>query len=900
MSLPDRLREHATSTLRPDEAAVGLAQELGWSEAPSSVESIRPRGSPCPLARAYLSHEPALLVALTSELSDQLRKFAGLFAYHSTVEWCLLADQEGALVLNSHRLLQGDWYTLPPIRWDQASEYEDVFEALTPGGLSTGGAERVSSDYVDADRELRPVDEALVERLDHWRDHALRLASRTEGIDEALQILFAQFFVLRAIEDRRTPSNLPPLQSVLDERGLPELQALRSLLARARETVQSELFAEDVAGLLPLEVTGGIVRDLYTPAQEGLGQYRYNFSWIDADVLGRAYEKFLATVLVPASRALIAQARLWEDPKREVERVSVQRARGVYYTPDFLVDFLVDTALQRWSPDGFGHDKIPRIVDFSCGSGSFLVAAVDRVARELGQRNADRNWARHIIENRRVFGVDIDERAVVLARLSLWLRFAEEPDPLPLPELNDLILSGDALDPGTWDAIPNDFDLVLGNPPFLPRRKISDVSKLEENFDCARGRFDYSHLFLELAVRMLRPGGILAMVVPNRVFTNYHAGTIRQLLAENLHLDTILDFQDSEVFLGANAYIGAIVATKRPEGEPEEVPDVHAIRVDRLQPKYMAARLRSALRCADEYRDEWLQAFAAPQPRADGPWLLLSPTSRQSRGRLLESSIRLSEIAGVFQGIKTGGNDLFMVEVLSSLDRSPVLVRNGLGDEHLVEREVLRPCVSGSDLQRYHEPVPTRFLVYPYRDGRVLTERELEKEFPKAKEYFRRSSSNLKRRASIQGRGMAWYELAWERSEEWLRTPKLLSKELATQTAFALDLNGDLYLVGGTAVVPLDSADLLWLVGYLNSAVATWYLERFASTFRSGFLKFEPRHLSDLPIPESLISGELASEVEERVLQRLDAGRAGNEELAREIEAMIDTLLTEDLGIVLE
>jgi hypothetical protein len=65
-----------------------------------------------------------------------------------------------------------------------------------------------------------------------------------------------------------------------------------------------------------------------------------------------------------------------------------------------------------------------------------------------------------------------------------------------------------------------------------------------------------------------------------------------------------------------------------------------------------------------------------------------------------------------------------------------------------------------------------------------------------------RNRDLLASRASLIKSGGKWYELIWPRDEAWLRRPKLLIRDLAPRTAFALDQRGGTFLVGGTAVVP--------------------------------------------------------------------------------------------------
>ncbi len=268
----------------------------------------------------------------------------------------------------------------------------------------------------------------------------------------------------------------------------------------------------------------GIINDLYSPHGGPAGFKRYNFAWMDADVLGSAYEKYISSILVP--REPLPQFEMFDQPLRGVAKVSVRRAAGAYYTPSFLSKYLTEVALEKWF-DRNQSAALPRIIDFACGSGSFLTAALDGLLRRLKVIDKSKNWARELIESGCIQGMDIDERAVTMARLNVWQRLTEEPKPLPLPKLSKYIRTGDALRHETWRSIKPGFNIALGNPPFLATSKVSSRAYLEANYKTAQGRFDFAYLFVERGISILSENGIGAFVLPNRAFRNKDASALR-------------------------------------------------------------------------------------------------------------------------------------------------------------------------------------------------------------------------------------------------------------------------------------------------------------------------------------------------------------------------------------
>ncbi|WP_143217432.1 Eco57I restriction-modification methylase domain-containing protein [Acetobacter sp. DsW_063] len=866
-----------------------LAIAMGWSNDQLTTRQIKaPSGRSISLQSACLDGESAIVFShFEGRATREHLNTVSLYGYHACLPWGVVKDNEGVHILSTRWLRDSEWYRLDPIEVTEKSGDSNLLEVFTPNALRQGEPARRLLEIEQPTSFLKGVDEALVERLDAWREKAVRYSrGAVTRIDEQLQTLYAQLFVLRTVEDRGMDDTIPPVLEVAVTPEVFDQKKWATIFQRAQRYIGSDLFSEDATDGIEPFILSGVIRDLYFPSRVPGRDVRYDFSWISADVLGSAYEKYLSTILQPAP--LPDQKELFVQPQRGVERLSVRKSAGVYYTPRFLTTYLATSCLDKAFTDR-KPGTIPKIIDFACGSGSFLVAAVDRLLGHLKRQDPQRTWAREIIEGGYLVGIDIDAKAVTAARLHLWQRLIEEPHALPLPNLSRVIRQADGLDGETWQELDGEYDVVLGNPPFLATTLVTNRDRLETTYTTARGRYDFSSLFVERSVQILTPGGVLGLVIPNRLFINKSAESLRQVLTTQCHLDVIVDFGSTKLF-DADAYVGCIIARK-PTAVTNQTP-VRVLKVNSLEPDFMTSELLEAEEHDVAFPGGQLVSYDARQPSAE-PWQLLSVQEQQTRILIEEASFRLNEIATVAQGIRTGANDIFVLEVIEDDGSSLAKVINGLGEQWFIERDLLEPLVFGAELVRFSNVQPLRKLLYPYRNGRAVSEIELRQRYPRAQEYFWAYRDVLSIRSSLRGTGSQHYELIRPRDESWLRRPKLLIRDLAPATAFAADVKGNAFLVGGTAIVPADPNHTLPLLAYLNSPLVSRFAERLAPTFRGDFFKFEPGVLGRLPVLSVVLEDDnVMQELGQLARQRmnLEASSAASVSIEHTINGLIADL----------
>ncbi|TRZ88730.1 restriction endonuclease subunit M [bacterium] len=329
-----------------------------------------------------------------------------------------------------------------PEKWDWISSIFSK-EAILKGSFDKYAEEN------KAKRGTAEVDDDFLSTIESWRSElAKNLALRNSRLSQrelnfAVQRIIDRIIFLRICEDR----GIEPygrLQGLTN--GANIYPRLCEVFEDADAKYNSGLFnfqAEKGRHEPPDEITLGLelddkllrslLRDLYYPESP------YEFTVISSDILGQAYEQFLGKVI-----------RLTEGHHAVVEdKPEVKKAGGVYYTPTYIVDYIVKQTVGKLI-----EGKTPkqasklRILDPACGSGSFLINAYQflldwhrdwYLAHKPETWTKGRNpvlvqttagWKLTIAERKRIlldniYGVDIDAQAVEVTKLSLLLKVLE-------------------------------------------------------------------------------------------------------------------------------------------------------------------------------------------------------------------------------------------------------------------------------------------------------------------------------------------------------------------------------------------------------------------------------------------------------------------------------------------
>ena len=549
------------------------------------------------------------------------------------------------------------------------------------------------------------VDSAFLKVIELWREMLARnLALRNPGLTQrelnfAVQRIIDRIIFLRICEDRGI-EEYGRLMALLN--GAQVYERLCQLFYEADDRYNSGLFhfrrekdreqpPDELTQHLKIDdrVLKEVIKNLYFPDSP------YEFSVLPADILGQVYEQFLGKVI-----------RLTEGHRAVVEdKPEVKKAGGVYYTPTYIVDYIVKNTVGKLvggkTPKQISgvrarHASPLRILDPACGSGSFLIGAYQllldyhrdwyvkdgpekwRKARSpVLYQAAGGDWRLTTAERRRIllnniFGVDIDPQAVEVTKLSLLLKVLEGENEQTI--LRQLKMFQERALPDLGNNIKCGNSLI--GPDFYDGKQMSlfdDEERYRVNV------FDWEKEFPEImkgggfdAVIGNPPYGYMIPQVEQDYFTTYYWHQDYQKDLYLLFLERYKTLMNSEGLLGvivSNTWLQSVTLQRvrkyltntykwirilhLPDKVFRAVVDTHVLIFEKLKKEVPEKGFLDVDIRKNNEISLWHKIPLHVIPKGGEPINIVSPFESQNLFRKIsDRSKKLSEICSVFNGVK--------------------------------------------------------------------------------------------------------------------------------------------------------------------------------------------------------------------------------------------------------
>jgi len=757
---------------------------------------------------------------------------------------------------------------------EYGDKWEQIAKIFSKDAVLKGLFDKYASEKTTK-RGTTTVDKEFLAEIEEWRNELAKNIAIRNGklsvydLNFAVQKTIDRILFLRICEDRGIERSEQLLGLINGSRIYPRLF---ELFEKADERYNSGIFhfrrekdrpeePDELSANLKVDddVLKKVIKDLYYPCP-------YEFSVMPAEILGNVYEQFLGKVI-----------RLTESHQAKVEeKPEVKKAGGVYYTPSYIVDYIVKNTVGKLC-EGKTPKQIEKlkILDPACGSGSFLIGAYQclldfhrdyyaklpaKYKKQIYQGKGGQ-WYLTIDEKKKIllnniYGVDIDSQAVEVTKLSLLLKVLENETQeslrlfheRALPDLGNNIKCGNSLighdfyqnqqrdlfgeeekhkiNAFDWQAeFPEIFKLggfnaVIGNPPYVAFQEGDKlVKQYYKKYKSATGKYDLYILFVEKSLWLLKEFGIFSFIIPNKFIHSDYGKGIKEVILNNQIIE-IVDFNDIQVFSGATNYPCIMVIKK-------------SSLINSFQYRAVVKTETPGI-CFNSI-------LINQKSLSNSTWLLIEHKYEDLLNKIKNNKPVLAELSSaVTQGLRTGHLKIFFENINLEFIK-----------QNRIERELVKPVYHGKNIKRYSSLLDNQsdLIIFPYAND-FKSPVDIDK-YPNAHEYLLRYKKELGERKDsgqrFKNTDKIWYEY-WDPKPICFKSPKIVFPDISNQNNFYLDLEGIGYLNTCYGIFLLGEINYYYILGILNSKVIEFFIKKISPFVRGGFYRYKTKYIEQLPI----------------------------------------------------
>lgn len=633
--------------------------------------------------------------------------------------------------------------------------------------------------------------------------------------------------------------------------------------------------------------------DLLAMHTRRLADYDFR-SDVDVNILGHIFEHSLSEIEEVTNQ-------LQEGGK--VQQTSKRKKDGVFYTPQYITKYIVENTIGKLCAEkkaelGIRDDeyfadrkrqestkrclleklyayrdwlKQITICDPACGSGAFLNASLNFLIAEHSLINEMETkiagggmvfsyFGNDILE-RNIYGVDINEESVEIAKLSLWLRTAQPNR--KLNSLNNNIKCGNSLisDPEVagdkafdWEKefpevfAKGGFDVVIGNPPYLRVQGLREnfaleTSFYEKNYQSAKGRFDFYILFMEKSLDLIKKNsGVSSFILPHNFTAGNLGAGIRSILSTNHYLEEIIHFGSHFVFDDAQTYTCIIKMSN----------NNNIIKYVAINP----IELKNCSKLEFEILDY--------DKLGVDSWNLNNKSIQAILNKMKKSNC-VEDVFDVGRGVVTGYDDCFILK--GSCDGALFKgFSKALNQTIEIEASIVRPLLMGHDVHAYETMKTSTYLLYPHefveRKTIVISEEKMQSRYPLAFSYLLNFKETLiAKKVKYKTNPSLWWGLHNSRDLNLFCNAKIVTPYLANTCQMSFDSSGSFFTNDKCSILKVKDTYCEYAKSYLailNSRLCWFFISNTSSEFSGQYFVFSNLFINPFPLPDFSIQKESA------------------------------------------
>ena len=495
---------------------------------------------------------------------------------------------------------------------------------------------------------------------------------------------------------------------------------------------------------------------------------------------------------------------------------SEKTTNGAVYTPKFIRDYVVKQVLESTKKP---VEKC-LCADVSCGCGAFLYTLMEQIHTKTNVSY------KSIIHH--LYGIDISKASIGRAKILLSLAALQNGEVLSEDDFN--LFCGDTLtyDFKTWNDVQsnNGVDIVIGNPPYVRSKHISNESKQYLSLwnTSKGGNADLYIPFFEIGMSLLNDEGLLGYITVNTFFKSVNARSLRKYISENKLSLRLIDFGEQLVFKKKLAYTCLAFMSK-----------------------IYSESIHYTKACVEDVQQlkefEYSSIDYATLDNVKG-WNLNKKEILRNIHLIENAGEHLGNKYVIKNGIATLANDVFIFKPLKTDAAYYYFLKNGI--EYKIEKSVCRDIIKPNILKKETDILEKEEkIIYPYdSDNIVINEDSFINQYPYTYKYLCSFRDILDARDKGEGDYGAWY--AFGRTQAIAdKGRKLLFPYISDVPHFVYTPQKNMMIYCGYAIYNESEFELLFLKRVLESSVFDYYMKNTSKPYATGYYSYAKNYVKN-------------------------------------------------------
>lgn len=490
---------------------------------------------------------------------------------------------------------------------------------------------------------------------------------------------------------------------------------------------------------------------------------------------------------------------------------------GAIYTPSKIRKKILENCLSKQQ-----NLSSIRVADIACGCGGFLMDVAKYIHKKTGKSYL-------LIYQENIFGIDIQSYSIERCKILLNLLALSEGE---CSEFEFNLLNADTLDFHSegWNVSFTDFDVIVGNPPYVCGRNMEDGTKEKTKMYevCNAGSTDLYIPFFQIAIEMIKENGMLGYITMNTFLKSLNARELRKYFMEGSYNISIVDFRGHQVFSGKSTYTCLFFLKK-----------------EKSEMLHYYCDENAELSKRSGYTDIPYSILDAEKG-----WNL---NEHKVASKLESVGIPLAKFCQSRHGIATLSNKTYIFTPIDENDKFYYLEK----ETHIyqIEKEICKDIVNSNKLNSDISLDKIKHkVIFPYQlcDGKafLIDENVMKHKFPMTYKYLESQRDELARRDKGKGKDYpVWY--AYGRTQSLVMPSiKLFFPKIANKPLRCALVNApNLLLYNGMAFVGEDERKMRILQKIFESNIFWNYIVANSKPYASGYYSLNGSNIKNFGIP---------------------------------------------------